>query len=184
VKQSRLGVGAKSEARRSTFSAKPKALERSEMKRAGKAKKRRGPKGGGYAKLVEGESCAWAGLGSLDCGGPIDAHHVIKQQRLEQRFPHGAVWHRRRGEWLPLPKVMAVGDPALEIRDESRTVTINQILRDPRNLLPLCRNHHHAHHGHRRLSVPIDLLPDECREFAVEHGLLGRLERDYPGASS
>ena len=175
MKRTRLGNGAKSLERGSTFKHPRSQLEQTE---GPKRKKRRGPKGG-FSKYVEGQGCAWAGRGSIDCGGPIDAHHVIKQQRLERRFPHGAVWNRKRGEWLPLPKIATASD--VELRDGvSRTATLNEILRDPRNLLAVCRNHHHAHHHSRKFSTPIDELPDECREFAVEHGLLCRLEQEYP----
>lgn len=58
-------------------------------------------------------------------------------------------------------------------------------LRDARNLVPMCFDHHLAHEnwsGHGRARLTRDLLPARVWEFARELGewAVVRLEREYP----
>jgi hypothetical protein len=175
MKRSAIKVGAKSLERGSTFAAELSPLHRTAIKTRPKRRKRRR----GFRQLLdECATCAWAGMGDIACGGVIDAHHVIKQQHIERRFPRGAV-EIADGHRVPLAKV-ATGElltPGLW------QFPLGAILADSRNLLAVCRAHHAAHHSAHGLGVTRDLLPAEVFDFAREYGMESQLLNAYPDVS-
>lgn len=187
MKQTRLGIGAKSLERGTTFEAERQPLHRTAIKTRGKRRKR----STGFRQLLDDHAtCAWAGMGGIDCDGVIDAHHVIKQQHIERRFPRGAA-ERADGYRVPLAKV-----PTGELLTPGlRQFPLGAILADTRNLLAVCRAHHAAHHGPHGAGVTRDDLPSEVFDFARQYGMesqvlnsyprvLPGLEKEYPEAAS
>lgn len=86
-----------------------------------------------------------------ECDGPIEAHHLIPQQRIKH---------------MPRSKVPTALKAAM--------------LRDPRNGVPLCRKHHHMVTIKARF-IPAELVPPEAIEFAWEYKIEWALEREVPG---
>lgn len=91
------------------------------------------------------------------CGGAVQHHHLIPQQTLKSRFK----------------TLVANGtDPPS---------TLPKILKDERNLAPLCWDHHQRIEN-KRLQIPKAFLPEELEEFANSLGLVWYVERYYPEA--
>jgi hypothetical protein len=95
----------------------------------------------------------------------MQAHHAVEQQVLRREFPHGALFVS--GDWLPVDRYMAV--------DESDPFrSLQELLWDKRNGIPLCPADHEGHTSHMR-KVPIAKLPAAVFVFATELGLQHRL---------
>lgn len=92
------------------------------------------------------------------CNGPTEGHHVIPQQRIKQA--------RKRA--LALDRASA---------EPIATVPLSAVLADERNIVPLCRAHHHLITVGARHLQP-DELPSEVYAFATDYGLGWSLERD------
>ena len=104
--------------------------------------------------------------------GLYDAHHFIAKQTIKREFPHGAL--RLSGPLEPLGRN---DDPTLY--QSERVVTTTELLIDPRNGVLMGRWHHDQLEA-RMLRPTFDDLPAAAVAFAVELGLLHRLERTYP----
>lgn len=91
----------------------------------------------------------------LDClsSGGLE-HHVVYKQHLKQRWKSGLV-------------------------DRERWPSMTALVRDPRNLVDICKHHHERHHDQGRDRLYATMLPDEAIEFAFE--LLGAFAYDYLG---
>jgi hypothetical protein len=101
------------------------------------------------------------------CGGRLEWHHVIKQQRLKREFRFGA-WRIPSDEtWRPYDR--RDNQVPFKLRK-----TLDQILGDERNRVWLC-SAHHERVTNGRLEAP---LPDSVYEFAAEFGLTAQLEND------
>jgi hypothetical protein len=101
------------------------------------------------------------------CGGRLEWHHAIKQQRLRREFRYGGVW--AQGRFWPGSRYAPVTESRYGL-----LVTLDDILGDERNRVFLC-SHHHELVTNGRLEPP---LPDEVWVFAREFGLTGMLEND------
>jgi hypothetical protein len=111
----------------------------------------------------------------------LDAHHVIPKQLLKREFRHGARCVLRKPgaavePWEPSPRDWE-SEPGWD------TLTLDQILWDPRDGIPLGRYHHNQiEHDHAR--IPRELLPPAVEDFAAEMGLGWRLDHDYGRAAA
>jgi hypothetical protein len=102
----------------------------------------------------------------------MDVHHLIKQQTIKRRFPHGAV-ELADGSRVPAERLMVDAAPGLTL------IPLELILKDRRNLVPVCRTHHELFHK-ARFKVAASELPEAAGEFAEVYGLGWALERYYP----
>lgn len=99
--------------------------------------------------------------------GRMDFHHVVPQQRIKREYPRGG-WVSN-GVLLPVLK----DAPASPL-----DVTLEVLLADERNLIPLGRWHHAALEA-KRVRIMREALPDAVEEFARFVGLQWSLDRDY-----
>lgn len=116
--------------------------------------------------------CVFGSLG--DCAGRLQWHHVVPQQRLKRRFPHGAYRAKLAGEftqWLPIPRT---GLPRDIAPVEMEQTSLRLILRDQRNRANVCAFHHGQVEARRIYVDP----SDPVREFAREYGLEAELDQD------
>lgn len=127
-----------------------------------------------YADLVAGMECAWPGRGGLTCGGRIDPHHLIREQTLRRLFPHGALDRPGSPRRTATPKLLPERMSGLIV------VSLTQILRDQRNIIPVCREHHNGFHAPNGFTVQFSELPLQAIEFAELYGIRHELEREYP----
>lgn len=99
-------------------------------------------------------------LSDKDCRGRIEMHHIVSKNRLKQEFRFGASKvdgvYRGVDRWEQHPDRL-----------------LPQILRDKRNLLPICAFHHEATTNHR-VYPPI---PKAAWAFARAYGMEAHLER-------
>jgi hypothetical protein len=89
------------------------------------------------------------------CDGPLDAHHLIEEQFLRGHPPFAA---------LPEDELLAV-------------------IYDARNGAPLCRNGTNGSHTAVTTHadyVYLDELPLAATDFAADHNIVFRLERECP----
>lgn len=100
----------------------------------------------------------FAGPGLRECDGPIQSHHVVKQQTIKRNFP-------------PVSSLA----PDEVVRRRKRELAA--ALKDSRNLVRACKRHHDILHWPNGFSVPSGRWPDSVRAFAEEHGLGWALER-------
>lgn len=138
------------------------------MKR--RAPRRRGNAYGLFWSQVTGEGrarCVLRGLGG--CAGPIDAHHVLPQRRIKQAFPFGGAL--AAGYVLPVR--------ALEAVDPSVAVSLDALLADARNGVPVCRRHHDRIES-RRERLPRSLAPEDFDVFLATIGMGWWAEREWP----
>lgn len=108
--------------------------------------------------------------------GLLDAHHVLPKQVLKREFPFGGRLRvREHGEpVLPWEASPRGWEPDLGWD----TITLAEIVWDPRDGVPLRRYHHDAvEHG--QLHIPRVVLPDAVENFASELGLTWLLDRTY-----
>ncbi len=96
-----------------------------------------------FSTCVKAKGCALYGHG--ECGGPIDAHHMVRKQIIRQR------------------KNL--------FDDYTRYMVATW---DPRNGLPLCRLHHEAI-TNRITKLPVWAIPEAAWEFAHQYGLTDNL---------
>src|SRR4051812_17634686 len=102
------------------------------------------------------------------CHGPLQWHHVIKQQRIRKEFPYGATlrYGALRGDsekWRPA------------VRHEDAERRVDDILGDPRNRIWLC-DRHHQFVTNARIYIPRSAMA-EVEEFAKDYGLEGWLDK-------
>jgi hypothetical protein len=106
--------------------------------------------------------------------GVLDAHHLVRKALLKVEFPHGArrALNDPRGvsEWEAVPR----GWESVPGWD---TMSLDQVLWDPRNGVPAGR-WHHERVEQARIRIPRALLPPAAEEFAAELGLAWRLDHD------
>lgn len=76
-----------------------------------------------------------------------------------------------------IPKHILV-DERLMVR-KSRAIASLSVEYDERNGVGLC-TYHHGRHTDWVQRMPRSLVPEETFEFADEHGILHRLDREYP----
>ena len=95
-----------------------------------------------------------------ECKGILQAAHWISRQQLKQERSKVNV-SRHRFE----------GDDRLRLLDHS----IEDLVADGRNGVPLCVEHHNAFDGKRAYSVEL-VPPGHVRAFAADYGLLHLLE--------
>ena len=108
-------------------------------------------------------------------GGMWDAHHVLPKRLLKDRFPLGAAltWEETPeglGIWRPIVRDVEPDTPA--------TLTLDDLLMDPRNGVPVRRYHHDAIEN-RVIFPSVRALPKAARDFARELDLWHELERIY-----
>lgn len=114
--------------------------------------------------------CVFRGTGNGPCGGPPQRHHVVKGQWIKRQYPYGA--YRLPGE-LGWRRIDRYGlDPELDGGVER--LSRNQILRDNRNLMDVCRDHHERVTGHRLY----EQIPQSVWAFADEFGFRAMLENN------
>lgn len=100
----------------------------------------------------------------------LQAHHVVAQNVLKNEFPHGAIF--AAGRWTPLDRWTAI--------DESDPVrTLQQLLWDPRNGVPVCTEPCHRRHTDHVALIPAASLSAAALRFAAELGLQHRLGPRY-----
>lgn len=99
--------------------------------------------------------------------GRMDLHHVVPQQRIKREYP--------RGGWVSNDVLLPVlkGAPSSPL-----DVTVEALLADERNLIPLARWHHFMFEN-KRVRIIREALPDAVEEFARFTGLQWSLDRDY-----
>lgn len=100
------------------------------------------------------------------CAGPLDAHHVLPKQRIKREFPSGATV----GPDGVLRPVRAV---------EDAEVTLDALLADARNGVPVCRRHHDLLEG-RRVRLPRRTLDGDFPAFLATLGLGWWEEKQWP----
>ena len=105
-------------------------------------------------------------------GGMWDAHHVLPKRLLKDRFPNGVWWF----DGQPVRELPALVTPAG--RDNYRHVSLDGLLMDPRNGVPVRRYHHDAIEN-RGIFPSVRALPKAARDFARELDLWHELERIY-----
>jgi hypothetical protein len=93
------------------------------------------------------------------CGNPADiSHHVIRRQDLRQAV---------KEDWI--------------------FATYEELVLDPRNMVPMAQSCHERHHSRSR-PLRLSVLPDEAFEFAADVLGAGRafnyLRRGYTGDDS
>lgn len=104
------------------------------------------------------------------CEGRTDPCHLVPQQKIKQRFPHGAV--KVLAEWLPILRGTTP--------DASRaTMTAHEICKLTAIIVPGCRRHHKLMDESRKLRIPREALPESVEQFASEFGFQNYLEREY-----
>jgi hypothetical protein len=101
--------------------------------------------------------CFYADLEKHPCAGRLQAHHVIPVQRLRHEHSIKA-WSR-------------TDHPLL-------AVTLDELVADPRNGVPLCERHHKAWHDGTRRPLR-EQLPAEVEAFAAEFWLTFSLDYDF-----
>ena len=99
--------------------------------------------------------------------GIVDRHHAVPQQRIKRQYPRGG-WVSS-GFLLPVLK----DAPASPL-----DITLERLLADERNLIPLGR-WHHMMLTNARVRIMREALPDAVEEFARFVGLQWSLDRDY-----
>lgn len=94
----------------------------------------------------------FAGPGLRECDGPVQKHHVVKQQTIKRQFP-------------------AVSSLAPDEVVRRRKRELAAALKDTRNLVSACKRHHDILHSANGFSVAAERWPDSVREFAEELGV-------------
>lgn len=96
------------------------------------------------------------------CDGPVQQHHVIKEQTLRDHLGP------ERPHLLTDRELLAARRRQIDA------------MRDRRNLLPACKRHHRAFHTNReRFGITAADLPESVQGFADEHGLGWELDRQF-----
>jgi hypothetical protein len=107
--------------------------------------------------------------------GHLDAHHLIRKALLKVEFPRGA--RRPLSDPRGVP-VWEASPRGWESEPGWDTMSLDQIVWDPRNGVPVGRWHHDQLEA-RRLVIPRALLPAPVEAFAAELELGRRLDHDY-----
>lgn len=120
-------------------------------------------------RLAEYAPAPRCALGPDSCGGPLEWHHPILQQRIRDRFRRGA-WRPEFSDevWQPVGKLGIPADVDAEM------MTARDICGDTRNRIVLCDDHHDRLHNGRLEAE----LPEQVWKFAREFGLDAQLEND------
>lgn len=100
-------------------------------------------------------------FGWLTCDGVMDAHHCLPKQLLKREFPHGTLY-----------KNVNVGPSTIQRKTQR---TLDALLNDGRNGVPVCRKHHDMIEG-RQLVIRRYELPAATVAFAGQLGLGWYLE--------
>lgn len=108
----------------------------------------------------------------------MDAHHLLPKQRLKREFPWGAYVYEDGTVDRVLAEHRRVIPPNAEEVNGVRVISLERILWDPRNGVPLSR-WHHDEIEQRRLVVPRVKLPAAVELFAAELELGWMLDRDF-----
>lgn len=117
---------------------------------------------GVFRRSADWQERVFCYAGPEGCAGRLDAAHWISAQRLREE---------RRKFKLTGPR-FAVGDP----RHKLATVSLDTLLADDRNGVPLCQDAHHPAFDGKRAKRLI-LTPPSCViEFAEDYGLSHLLE--------
>lgn len=96
--------------------------------------------------------CMMRGVGTHDCAGRLEAHHVIREQDLR----------RERGKMLVSAHRFALDDPRRKLAE----IELDDLIADPRNSAIVCSlGHAEVHRG-----APLPRLP-HAKDFAAEYGL-------------
>lgn len=112
--------------------------------------------------------CAFSGHRLLPpCDMPSPPHHMVEQQKIKRRFPHGAVFDVAELAWRPLGRTE-------DRKSYQQFLSLSDLLADPRNLVQICRLHHELLTNHR---IYLDLT-SEAQAFADEFGFAAGLEAD------
>lgn len=105
-----------------------------------------------------------------------DAHHVLPKQLLKREFKYGAAL-----TWNETPEGLgiwrAIGPYEVDV-DTPATLTLDDLLMDPRNGVAV-RRHHHDAIENRVIFPSVRALPKAARDFARELDLWHELERIY-----
>lgn len=124
----------------------------------------------------------WPGDGGrcehVSAGLPLDAHHVLARQVLKREFPYGAYLYEDGSVDRVLAAHRRVIAPNAEEVNGVLVVSLDRILWDPRNGVPLGRWHHDQVEQCRRV-IPRAVMPSGVEEFAAELGLGWLLDRTY-----
>lgn len=126
--------------------------------------------GNGYPlRLYDGGPACWLKqLDPLDkdCGGDLEACHVIGRQRIRNVL---------RGLLVP----DALNPEAIDILDVDDLVELAEW--DPRNGVPGCSHHHRRFDSHATpdLKVPAQQLLAPSREFVLEWGFESEVEQKF-----
>jgi hypothetical protein len=108
---------------------------------------------------------SFAPAGMRECDGPVQGHHVIKQQTIKRAMKDSEPTRGFAPDYVIRAYKQRLGD----------------VLSDRRNLLQCCKRHHDMWHSHRRseFSLTRDDLPEGLELFAAEHGLEHELDRQF-----
>lgn len=116
-------------------------------------------------------ACEFANEPGHVCAGRIEWHHVIKKQRIKDRFPRGAYRGFDAGTpWQPLTRTGSYFPPG-----HIEYLPLAEILADPRNRMWLCKEGAHEPVTNARSRFPI---PMRVWDFANDFGMTGALEND------
>jgi hypothetical protein len=113
----------------------------------------------------------------VQCDGILDGEHVLSKQRVQDRFPFGAVM--RDGALEPLDRGVWE-EIAKTIDGRGRLFTLGELLNDGRLGVLACRRHHDLIENGQFKFARAE-LPVEVESVAVDYGLDAWLERDYGG---
>ena len=109
------------------------------------------------------------------CLGRLVAAHLLPRQLLRREYRYGCV--EEGGRWWPLERG--------EERHDLPYRSLDDLIRDPRSVVPMCGGLH-AHGGHHgqvvqppTLRVAREELPEDFIEYVEELGLLWWIERTY-----
>lgn len=135
-----------------------------------------------WAAVTRGGSapCFYAALSTRPCRGALDADHLLPQRVLAGQYRAGACIvdggmylaiqpEPRPDRWVPMEQLNGLTWDGGE--HDVRTRSLKDLLMDPRNGVPACRQHHDDKEAGVVWCSWGDRLPPAAREFAFELGL-------------
>jgi hypothetical protein len=105
----------------------------------------------------------------ISCDGETDPDHIIEQQWIRSRFPHGA-WRDEEGNWNRIDDPYDWNYQSLVERK-----TLAELLAFPDVSVTACREHH-RHKTAGKLIVPRTSLPDEVQDAIKAFGYEATLD--------
>lgn len=112
---------------------------------------------------------------TTQCDGRTDPAHIIPQRLIRDTFEHGAVTFDGGKTWQPYERSMIDDTTAATFNFNVARRLLDELLRDTRNIIPVCRFHHgHVDQVTLRMVDALGMVgtPDGFDEFCAEYGFV------------